>query len=293
MKITVAIPYYDNEFFLKKAILSVLAQTVKSWKLVISLDNELSIKMNDFIHSLNDPRIILIRNAKKGIAENWNNCVDNVTSDFIVILHSDDELMPTYLEFMYNQIDRDSGACLYFCRANIIDDNSQDNFSFIDFVKRLISPKPVSFKVSGDLGLSSLLKGCYIFCPTICYRMSVLKEYKFSSQWNMVLDLELYSRLLFDGKYFIGTNNSYYNYRRHENNQTVKLTKDFGRFDEEIMLYNNINESALALNWVNTVKTTTNKYIIKLHLIYLTLKSMISMNYKQTKRFVSYLKNNI
>lgn len=286
--ITFTIPFYENETLLKKAVDSVLAQTISEWCLIISLDSPLSIQFINYIERLNDARIFVIENEKPGICSNWNNCIDATKSEFITILHSDDELAPDYISTMNELLTETPGNALYFCEAQVIDVNSQVVFSFVDRVKSLIRPKSDSIKLVGDEGLASLLKGCFIFCPSICYNLSILKKYKFRKKWQMVLDLDLYARLLIDGHSLYGTKKEVYRYRRHDNNQTAKLTKDFKRFDEEILLYSDLSNKAKKLKWKSTERIADKKVIIKLHLLFLMTKSIFLFNWKRTYSIFNY-----
>ena len=211
--LTLAIPFYENEQLLRKTVESVLEQSVSGWRLIISLDSKLSINFITYLECLNDNRILVIDNESKGICENWNNCIDIVESEYMVILHSDDELAPDYIATMLELIRSEPHNALYFCGAKIIDIKSQVTFSFSDKVKDFLKPSMGSIKLAGDEGLSSLLKGCFIFCPSICYKTEVIKKYKFRKKWQMVLDLDLYARLLIDGYSFYGTNKKEYRYR--------------------------------------------------------------------------------
>jgi len=287
--ISFAIPYYENEALLTKAIESVLSQTSSNWRLLISLDLEFSDTFKKYLNNLNDIRISVVSNEVQGICQNWNNCLRQVTTEYLTILHSDDELEPDYVATMESLIERYPENVLYFCGAQIIDSDSQPLFSFADSIKGLLAPKGNIIRLNGDRGLSSLLKGCYIMCPTICYRSEVIKKYAFRDKWQMVLDLDLYSRLLFDGHSFIGIRDKAYRYRRHGNNQTLKLTNNFKRFDEEIGLYNEINKLASIFNWWRTVKVSRKKTILKLHLIYLFFESLMHFNFKRSMKILAYI----
>lgn len=288
--LTICIPYYENEILLRKAVDSVLKQSLSSWRLNISLDSDLSEDFTHYLFSLGDDRIQVFRNKEedKGICGNWNNCIDAVDSEFMTILHSDDELEPNYITTMLKLISSAPDNALYFCNAKIIDIKSQITFSFVDKIKAFIRPNLSLVKLHGDKGLANLLKGCFIFCPSICYNSKVLKSYKFRPQWQMVLDLDLYTRLLIDKHTLCGTNSKSYRYRRHDNNQTAKLTKDFKRFNEEILLYEDITRQAKKLGWQTTERVARDKIIIKLHLAYLITKSFLLFDWKRTALVFNY-----
>ncbi|ABV37598.1 glycosyl transferase, family 2 [Shewanella sediminis HAW-EB3] len=289
-QITFTIPFYENEILLKKTVESVLAQSIPDWLLIISLDSKLSNEFISYLRRLNDNRISVIENesSNKGICGNWNNCIDSVESEYVTILHSDDELIPNYIVTMLEAMNEAPDNAFYFCAVKVIDINSQATFSFADKIKNYIKPNNSIVKLTGDNGLASLLKGCFIFCPSICYKTSVIKKYKFREKWKMVLDLDLYARLLFNGYSMYGTSKEAYRYRRHDNNQTAKLTKDFKRFDEEVLLYDDISRKAKKNGWKNTERVARNKTIIKLHLLFLVTKSAFLLNFKRCRQVLEY-----
>lgn len=289
--ITFTVPFYENEALLKKTVESVIAQSIPDWTLIISLDSKLSETFSEYLTRLNENRVSVIENnsTNKGICGNWNNCINAADSEYITILHSDDELAPNYIATMLSAINEAPEHALYFCDVNIIDINSKPTFSFADKVKDYIKPSKSTLKVEGDNGLASLLKGCYIFCPSICYRSDVLKKYKFRETWKMVLDLDLYARLLMDGFSFYRANKKAYRYRRHDDNQTAKLTKDFKRFDEEVALYEYLTHKAKENGWNKTERIARKKTIIKLHLCFLSIKSLFLFDLSNSKRTLRYL----
>jgi glycosyltransferase involved in cell wall biosynthesis len=289
--ITFTIPYYENEILLRKAIDSVISQSVPYWRLIISLDSQLSSEFMCYLNTLGDSRIQVVTNKpeNKGICGNWNNCIDLVDTGYVTILHSDDELMPHYVMTMQKLIKESPSYSFYYCAVVIINGYSKSIYSFVDQVKLLIQPRSKEVIIAGDQGLGSLLKGCFIFCPSICYKTEVIKEYKFLKQWIMVLDLDLYARLLVDGHKFLGSKELAYKYRRHDNNQTAKLTKNFERFNEEIRLYNEIAKTALAIGWNRTEGIARKKSIIKFHLFFLFCKSFFSFKFNRAREVFYYL----
>ena len=157
----------------------------------------------------------------------------------------------------------------YFCNATTIDQHGARTFSFPDQVKTWIQPSaPKGLELKGDEGLAALLRGCFIMCPTICYQKSKIVGFEFNESRKQVLDLEFYSRLLFAGMTLAGVPDTCYLYRRHEDNQTSRLTLDLTRFDEEIKLYRQISRDAAELGWKKSVLVAKQQTMIKLNLMY-------------------------
>jgi glycosyltransferase involved in cell wall biosynthesis len=289
--ITFAIPFYNNTIYLRRAIDSVVSQTVDAWRCLVIDDAGPDPEARELVLSYNDPRISYLRaESNGGLAINWNRCLDQATTDLVTLLHADDELLTNYLERMIKLTEDDPLATGYFCEAEIIDQNSEIRFSFPDYVKIWIRPKSDSpLKVSGDSGLSSILKGNYIMCPTIVYRKSQLQALRFSPRWKMVLDLDMYINIISRGGHLLGAKDILYRYRRHEANQTAQLTASNIRFHEEIQIYDETIGLADNMGWNQSAGVARKKRIIKLNLIYQILVTALGLRLNSCHQFAKVL----
>ena len=95
LKISISIATYEANGnglkFIKKNVESFLNQTYQNIELVIS-DHSINDDIKDYINSLNNPKILYIKNEEdRGLqVENINNAISNCTGDFIKILNHDD-----------------------------------------------------------------------------------------------------------------------------------------------------------------------------------------------------------
>jgi glycosyltransferase involved in cell wall biosynthesis len=106
-KVSVCIPAYNGEKFIKECIDSVLAQTYPNFELIVvddrSTDNTVSI-----IKSYTDPRIKFYQNETNlGLIGNWNKALSYATGDYIKILPDDDLIYPGCLELQVAVLDKD------------------------------------------------------------------------------------------------------------------------------------------------------------------------------------------
>ena len=85
----------------------------------------------------------------------------------------------------------------------------------------------------------------------------------------------------FDGHRLIGTDEKLYLYRRHNNNQTAILTQTATRFDEEISLYSDIANRAKHQSYTKTYMVAKQKLIIKLHLLFLITKAILTIDFRR------------
>jgi glycosyltransferase involved in cell wall biosynthesis len=265
-RITFAIPYHSNPALFHRAVQSVYAQTSPHWRLVVSDDGPEPLG-GGFAQ---DPRVRYSRApAGLGMAGNWNRCLDLADTELVTLLHADDELEPTYAARMVEATDHHPEAAALFCRAAVIDANSRPTFSFPDFVKRFLIPSrrtPVT--IAGPVGLTAVLRGCFIMCPTVCYRLASLRGRRFDPRWRFVLDLDLFARLLLAGDRLVGIPDSLYRYRRHPGNATTAYTASLLRFSEESALYAELAARARVLGWSGTARVARRRTMIRLHLAY-------------------------
>ena len=103
MKISVILPVFNEEEYIKKAILSVVNQSFKDFELIIvndgSTDDTLKI-----IEGFDDKRIKLINQSNQGPGASRNNALKIATGDYIMFLDGDDEYCPDALKTAYDEI---------------------------------------------------------------------------------------------------------------------------------------------------------------------------------------------
>ena len=291
-QITFAIPFYSGVPYLRRAIKSVQAQSLKDWVCIVVDDAGVDSDTEAVVASYSDSRIRYVRNQTNlGLAGNWNQALRLSDTPLVTLLHSDDELTPGYGEAVIASHAAHPDAVAVFTRASIIDAHSEPVFSFPDRIKRITeSLKGSTATVSGEQGLNGLLRGQYIFCPTLCYRASRLDPEPFQHRWRMVADLEFLASTLLNGGEFVGIPEELYSYRRHEASQTALLTATTERFDEEIEIYGELATRAEALGWSRAAQTAKKRRIIRLHLAYRIIGDLLHGRFEPARSKRSALK---
>jgi len=281
---TIAIPYYSNLNYLREAIDSVFGQNTQEWRLLICDDSQDG-EARSLINEYRSDKIEYHRNRTNlGLPGNWNMCIELCRTKYLTILHSDDKLDQGYITLVKKAIENDkkdgSQSAIIFCRAEIIGSNGERVFSFVDYYKKFLNPcENRETVVFGEQGMHSLLKGNYIFCPSICYRTSIFEDFKFDCKWRMVTDLDFLFKLILGGYRFRGVPNVGYLYRRHRSNQTSILSRNFVRFEEEIELYNQVLPHLKDRGWSSSIAEAKRKNIIKMHLAFLLFKNLYKCDY--------------
>lgn len=267
--LTIAIPFYRNRGLLAEAVESVRQQTCDDWRLLISDDSGQPSDLADWLAGFDDPRISYLGGEpSRGMAGNWNRCLDSAGTELVTLLHGDDRLLPDYCTMMREAADDDPTAAAFFCRARIIGDDGRRRFSFPDLVKRVLQPRNRQIVLEGESGAVALCRGNFIMCPTLCFRKSRLGSMRFSQRWNFALDLDFTLRLLLADERLVGLPAAGYAYRRHQHNATQIYTESGLRFREEIGLHNEFAHTARSRGWDRAAGTAESKRMIRLHLGY-------------------------
>ena len=176
--------------------------------------------------------------------------------------------------------------------ASVIGPTSARGFSFPDFVKRFTGPSSGGGSVTeGDDGLAVVLRGQFIFCPSLSFRRALLPPQPFDARWRQVLDLDLIARLVFDGHRIRGVPARAYRYRRHGASQTAAMTGSLDRFREEFSLYGEIATRAGELGWRRSEAVARRARIVRAHVLYRALGSAVQGKLTEARSTMSLLKD--
>ena len=247
------------------------AQTIDDWELVVIDDaGPDGAAAAALAASLADSRVQYVcADTNLGLAGNWNRCLDAATAPIVTLLHADDELAPRYAELVLAAHARHREAAAVFCGVEVIGPHGAVVRSLPDAVKRVIRPRrDGDLVVEGDGGLASLMRGQYVFCPSLAFRRDALGPLRFDTRWRMVLDLALLAELLFTGRRLVGIADVAYRYRRHGANESERLTAEATRFFEESALHREIAERARTLGWRRTARMAALMPTVRLHALY-------------------------
>src|SRR4030067_740036 len=96
-KVTVLMPVYNGEKYLKEAIDSVLAQTLKDFEFLIINDCSTD-KTQEILESYRDTRIRLFRQSNKGLTRSLNKGIQLSRGEYVARMDADDIALPERLE---------------------------------------------------------------------------------------------------------------------------------------------------------------------------------------------------
>lgn len=204
--VSVIMPVYNAEAFVKEAISSVLLQTMTDWELIViddeSKDNTIKI-VSDFAKK--DARIHLIVNETNlGVAKTRNRGLDIFRGKYVAFLDSDDYWKPEMLEKMLDCAVK-TNADIVYCSYELVDENGKK------ICKDFIVPPETSFK-------KSLVRNV-ISCSTTLITSEIAKNNRFPT--NMYHeDIALWFQILRDGGTAQGVTEVLAAYRQRSNSRS-------------------------------------------------------------------------
>ncbi|CAN2039255.1 hypothetical protein GMMP15_1130010 [Candidatus Magnetomoraceae bacterium gMMP-15] len=112
--ISIVIPCFNCEPFIKSTIQSVFQQKYKNWEIIViddaSTDESVGV-INQIIHENPEYKIQLIKHKKNhGPSTSRNHGIKYVRGKYLVFLDADDEILPEFLSELYKIIKQDSNT---------------------------------------------------------------------------------------------------------------------------------------------------------------------------------------
>jgi len=121
--ISILLPVYNGELFLRESIESILKQTYTNWELLI-VDDGSKDNSSVIIESIKDDRIRFIKKNNTGLGDTLNQMLSFAKGDFIARQDQDDISLPTRLEKQTDFLLKNPGVSLVGTWSKII--NSKD-----------------------------------------------------------------------------------------------------------------------------------------------------------------------
>ncbi len=187
--ITVAIPSYNKEKYIKGCIESVL-KNKEHLESIILVDNCSTDKTYEIAKKY-EQYIKCYRNETNlGMSGNWNRCIDLCTTEWLMILHADDELVEGAITHYKKLIDTHGSIALIH----------GESYSKVNGVLSAYTAPPAKneFWKAGKDALSC----AYGVCSAVMVKMEAYRKLGYFISSSLSSDVEMWARVA--GKYDIG-----------------------------------------------------------------------------------------
>ncbi|MDR1522926.1 MAG: glycosyltransferase [Endomicrobium sp.] len=248
-KVSVIIPIYNVEKYIRQCLESVISQTLKDIEILCIDDcsTDTSIKIvESFLKKDNRIKILQLNNNKlPGIARNIG--IQNSIGTYISFIDPDDYVKPDFLEVAYTKLEELQLNSVWF-NIKIFDDTkksfTKDNY----FLKSDNGPLIVTSKNINIFPIN---------CWNKVYRLSTIKENNIIFSENILFeDLEFYYRFFTQSKEIYFINKHLYIYRLRPNsilsskknrNDIFKAIKNIYNYLNKKNIFEDYKESFIQL----------------------------------------------
>ena len=183
-KVTVLMPVYNGERFIRDAIESILKQTYQNYEFIIVNDGSTD-STEKIVKSYKDIRIKLINNPSNlGIIGSLNKGLEHASGDYIARQDSDDIAEKDRLELQVKVLEENEGIHLVSCDLQSIDSNSRPRDKWLRSCKSEYIPWLLMF--------DNWLAG---HSQVMFRRKTTMDLGGYSYQWIHAEDYDLWSRI--------------------------------------------------------------------------------------------------
>lgn len=213
--VSVFIPYYNDELFLKKSIESVLSQTFNNFELIL-LNHASNDRSRNIAHSFNDERIIHIdkeKNLGAGGGILFEEFKNTAKGKYLKIFCADDIMEPDCLNFLVDYMEKNPEKDLVFANMNYIDENGKKLC-----IKWEKEHPDYNIKDSEKDIIKKFFNGLsFLPLPTVLMKKEKVKDLCVDKSFIMVFDMSLWAQLLLNGCKIALLDNEIIKYRVHQN----------------------------------------------------------------------------
>lgn len=255
MPLDLFIPYWGDPEYMRQTVRSVLNQNNPDWLLTIVDDAYPGEEIRSFVAEINDPRITYIRKEKnEGITENFRSCVSLATQDVMVMIGSDDLLLPNYVDVIQDAHYAFPNASIIQPGVQVIDDNGYVTKTLVDTVKqKLLKPRGRSIQIlSGEPLATSLMHGDWLYWPSLAFRTESIRKAEFNDNYAVIQDLAIIMDMLFQDDELALAPTVCFSYRRHSLSASSEKLVDGSRFEGESEYYSVAAAMAAKRGWKRT-----------------------------------------
>lgn len=292
--IDIMMPYYGDVAMMQAAVRSVLAQTDPDWHLTV-VDDGQAAGVPEWFAALGDPRVSYQRNpVNLGVTGNFRRCVELAKRDRMVMMGSDDLMLPDYVATVRRLEALAPGAGIVQPGVEVIDEAGRVvGGGLVDAAKRRIyRPKGAGpHRMRGQELATNLLRGNWLYFPSICWRTEAVAAAGFREDLEVIQDLDMIIKLVERGEELIAGDQVCFQYRRHLSSESAKQAIDGRRFAEARAFFLETADHLDSIGWTRAAAASRRHRSARLHALSLVpsaLKQRRPDSARQLLRYAAY-----
>jgi glycosyltransferase involved in cell wall biosynthesis len=254
--VDVLLPYYGPVDLMQQAVRSVLDQQWTDWVLTVVDDGYPDPGVAEWFAGLGDSRVHYHRNEQNlGANGNYRKALTFVTHDYVVVMGADDVMLPNYLSTVVSGLEAHPDAAFAQPGVEVIDENGQPSNGLVDRAKSLYAPRGSGRRLlSGEPLATSLLRGNWLYFPSICWRADMITGTGFRENLDVVQDLALALDLIRKGGGVVLDDTICFRYRRHRSSDSSWRALEGSRFTEERNFFRLVAQEMDEAGWSHAAR---------------------------------------
>jgi glycosyltransferase involved in cell wall biosynthesis len=269
MTLDIMVPFWGDPALLHATIDTVRTQTDPDWQLTVVDDCYPDPEVAASFARETDPRIRYLRNEHNlGITANYERCRDLAEHDLMVFLGCDDLLLPTYVETVRAAHERFPAAAIIQPGVQVVDGDGTVVSPLGDRVKAFLRPGATTATVlSGEALATSLLRGNWMYWPSLAFRTDVLRRHDFREGLPIVQDLALVVDMVAAGESMVVDPTVCFAYRRHEASASSTTLVSGSRLGDDRRYYRSAAEQMADRGWKRAARAARLRATSRLHAV--------------------------
>ena len=267
-KVSVIVPCYNSQSFIKRTIESALKQTYTNLEIIV-VDDGSKDNTGDIIKSFNDARIKYFYQENNGLSFTRNVAIKHATGEYVAFLDHDDQWLPEKIEKQLRLFERNPELGLVFSDAYMV---SSERKTIACFKER----KPSR----GNIFYEYLLSDNFVPLLTVLTPKVVISRYMpFDDRYKISEEFDLFLRIARDYK-FDYVDEPLGNYYIHDAN-TIRINPERAIKEKfEIVQY-----------WLGVEPSIEKLYRRQLRKRFAYLYSQLAVCYLESQHYSAAIKN--
>ena len=267
--LAVMLPCYGDSPHLREAVASVLASDSDDWTLTLLDDGPVDEALASWAAGLG-PRVTYRHNpVRLGINRNFQQCLDLADAPLVSVLGADDVVEPAYVGAMVAAAEADPESAFFHPEVTVIGADGRAVTGPGRPRQGAHDAAGTRAAVAGSRSRCRLLRGNWMYFPSVVFRTDVVRRYGFVEGIDIVLDLDLYLRMLRGGERLSLVPGRLFRYRRHEASLSSSERFSGGRFAEESAYFSALAADLDATGWSAAARAARLHLTSRLHALLL------------------------
>jgi glycosyltransferase involved in cell wall biosynthesis len=249
--VDIMMPFYGDVPMMQAAVRSVMAQDDPRWRLTV-VDDDDNPAVPEWFATIDDERVRYVKNPQNlGLTGNFNRCLELVEHELWTLIGCDDLMLPNYVGVVQGVYADHPDVGIIQPGVRVIDGDGNEAKTLVDEAKRRIYAPRFDRRVSlsGEALAVSLLRGDWLYFPSICWRTEVVKGLRFRPELKVIQDLALLIEVVQRGASLVADRSVAFEYRRHDASESSATAFDGSRFTEAGEFFNDVADRMAAHGW--------------------------------------------